>query len=177
MRNRNKQSFMQTRVMEAMIAYFGRDVRRINHAIKVHAFAMLIATREGVDEHMLPVIGYTALLHDIGIHEAERKHQSTAGNFQQIEGPPIARKILSDLGVPTDIIDRVCFITANHHTYNKIDGIDFQILVEADFLVNFYEDEMKREAIESVLEKIFKTETGKGLVRSLYLDGSSPAPR
>jgi HD superfamily phosphodiesterase len=154
--------------MDQMIHYFGHDVRRINHALKVHALATLIGSRESVDRRLLEIISYTALLHDIGIHEAERKYNSTAGNYQQIEGPPIARKILSDLGVPNDIIDRVCFITANHHTYTKIDGIDFQILVEADFLVNIYEDEMKSEAIGSINKKIFRTNAGKNLLNSMY---------
>lgn len=161
---------MQNRVMGAMIACFGHDVRRINHALKVHAFAELIACREVDDTWTCEIVGITALLHDIGIHEAERKYNSTAGKFQEIEGPPIARKILSDLGVLEKSIDRVCFIIGNHHTYTKIDGIDFQILVEADFLVNSYEDEMKRDVVGSVGEKIFRTETGKSLLRSMYLD-------
>jgi uncharacterized protein len=160
---------MQNRVMDAMIAHFGRDVRRINHALKVHAFAVLIACHEVEDLRTREIIGIVALLHDIGIHEAEQKYQSTAGNYQEIEGPPIARKILIGLGVPADTTDRVCFITGNHHTYNKIDGLDFQILVEADFLVNICEDEMKREAIGSVEEKVFKTTTGRSLLERMYL--------
>ncbi len=156
--------------MEAMITYYGHDTRRINHALKVHAFATLIASREVQDERTREIISYTAILHDIGIHEAERKYNSTAGNYQQIEGPPIARKILSELDAPADIVNRVCFITGNHHSYNKIDGIDFQIIVEADFLVNIDEDKMEQEAVESVLQKVFRTEMGKNLVKGIYLN-------
>jgi HD superfamily phosphodiesterase len=161
---------MITRVMEKMIRYFGHDVRRINHAMKVYDFALLISSRENPDIRTRGIIGYTALLHDIGIHEAERKYQSTAGNYQQIEGPPIARQILTELEVAEEITERVCFITGNHHTYNKIDGIDFQIVVEADFLVNFFEDGMSREAIASVNERVFRTDSGKELLRIMYLD-------
>lgn len=160
---------MQCRVTEEMVRYFGTDVRRINHALKVHAFALLIAESEGVDEQTQEIIAITALLHDIGIHEAERKYHSTAGNYQQIEGPPIARALLAELDVPPDIIDRVCFITANHHTYTRIDGRDFQILVEADFLVNFFEDGLKPEAIRLVVAKIFATKTGTELAEEMYL--------
>lgn len=156
-------------VMDAMIRYFGNDVRRINHALKVHAFATLIAERECTDDRVREIIGITALLHDIGIHEAERKYNSTAGNYQQIEGPPIVRRILTELGTPENIIDRVCFITGNHHTYNRIDGIDFQVLVEADFIVNMYEDEMAPETIRSVIGKVFRTESGIALAKDMYL--------
>jgi HD superfamily phosphodiesterase len=160
---------MIPRVMEKMIGYFGSDARRINHALKVCSFALVISSREPLDAGVQETILYTALLHDIGIREAERKYQSSSGKYQQIEGPPIARKILADLGVSADVIDRVCFITGNHHTYTKIDGIDFQILVEADFLVNIFEDAMEREAVESVCARIFKTETGINLLRTMYL--------
>ena len=160
---------MQNRVMDAMIAYFGRDVRRINHALKVHAFAVLISCREVEDIRTREIIGITALLHDIGIHEAEQKYNSTAGQYQEIEGPPVARNILSELGVPADITDRVCYITGNHHTYPRIDGIDFQIIVEADLLVNVFEDGMKREVVESLGERIFRTEAGRRLLTGMYL--------
>jgi len=161
---------MIPRVMEKMVSYFGHDTKRINHALKVFAFARIISSREPLDAGMQDIIAYSALLHDIGIREAERKYTSSSGKYQQIEGPPIARKILTDLGISAPIIDRVCFITGNHHTYTKIDGIDFQIIVEADFLVNIFEDDMAKEAIESIGVRIFKTEAGKSLLRIMYLD-------
>jgi hypothetical protein len=161
---------MITRVMEKMIRYFGKDIRRINHALKVYDFALLISSCEDPDIRTRGIIGYTALLHDIGIHEAERKYHSTAGEHQQIEGPPLVRQILTDIGVAGDIIERVCYITANHHTYNKIDGVDFQIVVEADFLVNIFEDGMTRETVESINERVFRTDAGKELLRMMYLD-------
>jgi HD superfamily phosphodiesterase len=157
-------------VMEKMIGYFGHDTRRINHALKVFAFARIISSQEPMDSETGDIILATALLHDIGIKEAERKYQSSAGKYQQVEGPPIARQILRDLGRPAPVIDRVCFITGNHHTYSKIDGIDFQIVVEADFLVNIFEDAMEKEATESIYSRIFKTDAGKRLLRTMYLD-------
>lgn len=156
--------------METMVGYFGHDTKRINHALKVFAFSRIISSHESPDPGMQEIIAYTALLHDIGILEAERKYKSSLGKYQQIEGPPVARQILTDLGIPAPIIDRVCFITAHHHTYSKIDGIDFQIIVEADFLVNIFEDDLGREAIESIGARIVKTESGKNLLRTMYLD-------
>jgi HD superfamily phosphodiesterase len=161
---------MITSVMEKMIGYFGNDTRRINHALKVFAFARIISSREQLDPETRKIVLYTALLHDIGIVEAERKYGSSTGKYQQIEGPPVARKILLDLGVAAPVIDRVCFITGNHHTYTKIDSVDFQILVEADFIVNIFEDDMAKEAAESIYTRIFKTDAGKGLMRTMYLD-------
>jgi hypothetical protein len=49
-----------------------------------------------------------------------------------------------------------------------MDGLDYQILVEADFLVNIYEDQLSEDAIDSVYRKIFKTDTGKKLLKEIY---------
>lgn len=155
-------------VTEKMIEYFEGDVRRINHALKVNSFAILIGRSAALDSQTMDVIHYAAILHDIGIKESEKKYQSSAGPYQEKEGPPVARRILSEMNVPEAIIERVCFIVGHHHTYSKIDGVDFQILVEADFLVNAYEDEMSREAVNSAVNKVFKTEAGKRLMQVMY---------
>jgi uncharacterized protein len=159
-----------TETLTRMIDYFGTDVRRINHALKVNSFARLIGQKEGLASDILEIIDLSSILHDIGIPVSEQKYGSCIGKYQEIEGPPIAREILENLGVRPEIIDRVCYLIGNHHTYTKIDGIDFQILVEADFLVNIYEDEMSEGAVISAKDKYFKTSTGKKLIESLYLN-------
>jgi HD superfamily phosphodiesterase len=158
-----------TETLARMIEYFGNDVRRINHALKVYSFASLIARKEGLQDSELQITDLASILHDIGIPVSEQKYGSCIGKYQEIEGPPIARGILESLGASTDIINRVCFIIGNHHTYTKIDGIDFQILVEADFLVNFFEDEMSDSVIKNARDKYFKTETGKSILDRMYL--------
>lgn len=155
-------------VMQEMILYFGKDLRRINHAIKVHSFAQLLGRLEGLDEHEQYVLELAAILHDIGIHEAERKHGSTAGSFQELEGPPIAREILLRCGENTADIERVTFLVGHHHSYGAIDGTDFQILVEADFFVNIHEDALSMASIASIRAKYFKTDAGIRLLSAMY---------
>ena len=156
-------------VMGDMIRYFENDVRRINHALKVYDFACLIAEESNVRGSERQVIEITALLHDIGIKEAERKYHSSASNYQEQEGPAIAREILAPYNPDQKLVDRVCYIIGNHHTYTKIDGTDFQILVEADFIVNIYEDGIKPEVVRSIKKKVFKTEAGTRLIEDMYL--------
>ena len=161
---------MMIPIMNDMIRYFHNDVRRINHALKVYDFARLIAHESGIDKETRLVIKIAALLHDIGIKEAERKYHSSASRYQEEEGPAVARTILEPYHLNAKTLDRICYIIGNHHTYTKIDGIDFQILVEADFIVNIYEDEMKPEVVRSIKNRIFKTEAGTKLVETLYPD-------
>ena len=160
---------MTNDILNLMISYNGKDVRRINHAIKVFTFAQNIALNEKCDNNTQKIIEYASILHDIGIHKAEEKYKSTAGEYQEKEGPGIANELLKELTIDEDIKNRVFYIIGNHHTYNKIDRIDFQIVVESDFLVNIFEDNINKDAIESIKKKIFKTKTGLLLLESMYL--------
>lgn len=157
-----------TKVIEKAIEYDKGDVRRINHFLKVYTFAKTIGELENLDEDTQQNLKIASVLHDIGIHESERKYNSSAGNYQQIEGPPVAREILNGMNVPENIIERVCYLIAHHHTYNNITENDYQILVEADFLVNIYEDDMNKTQIMSIKDKIFKTKSGNQLLENLY---------
>lgn len=159
-------------IINEMMAYFQNDVRRINHALKVYGFAATLSGMEHLSDEKKTILLYAAVLHDIGIKEAERKYNSTSGRYQEIEGPPIAAEILERSGIPSAVAERVYFLIGNHHSYGKIDGLDFQILVEADFLVNIFEDQLGREAVESIGHKYFKTETGLALLRSMYLSST-----
>ena len=67
------------------------------------------------------------------------------------------------------MIERVSYLVGHHHTYHDIEGMDYQILVEADFLVNIYEGDMQQSEIVSVREKIFRTRTGKELLDTMFL--------
>ena len=164
---------MINKILNLMIKYNSPDVRRINHTIKVYFFAVNIAEEEACDIDTFNTIAYAAILHDIGIHEAEEKYGSSAGKFQEIEGPSVAKELLKDIELKEEIKNRIFYLIGNHHTYDKIDGIDFQILVEADFLVNIYEDEISRESIKSIKNKIFKTKKGIELLDTLYLNNSN----
>ena len=156
-------------VAAAMCAYNAGDARRVNHLMKVFAFAKTIGEREGLDAQTQEILEVAALTHDIGIRNSERKYGNCTGAHQQEEGPPEARALLVRLGAAETLIERVCWLIAHHHTYTNIEGLDYQILVEADFLVNAYEDEMDEDAIRTVQEKLFCTQTGKELLKKLYL--------
>jgi hypothetical protein len=155
-------------VMAEMIRYYSGDPKRIQHFIKVHALAHSIAVGEGVNEELLYTLDIASLVHDIGIKLSEQKYNSSAGKYQEIEGPAEAEKLLTPLGIDKKIIDRVCYLVGHHHTYDNIDGLDYQILVEADFLVNIYEDNLSKSAAKSACEHIFCTKTGKQYLFLMY---------
>jgi len=152
----------------AAITYDKGDAKRIQHFIKVHSFAELIGRMEGLDSRTLEILRTAAVLHDIGIHAAEEKYGNCSGKYQEIEGPAPAREILSRLTTDEELIDRVCFLIAHHHTYSGVNGSDWQILLEADFIVNAYEDALKADAIRHFRNNIFKTKSGLSLLNKIF---------
>lgn len=152
----------------AMVRYYAGDPKRINHFLKVNALGKIIASKEKVDSRMYNIIDVATITHDIGIKVSEEKYGSSAGKYQELEGPAIAKDMLSKLEYDEGLIERTMYLIGHHHTYDNITGLDYQILVEADFLVNIYEDGMSKEVINSIRSKIFKTDTGKKLLDSMF---------
>ncbi len=157
-------------LVQAMEAYFGQDIRRISHARRVTGYAEKLLEKEGGDYR---IVIAAALLHDIGIVVAEKKYGSTAGKYQEKEGPPIARQILADLGFEPESIREICEIIAHHHSPGIITSRNFKILYDADWLVNLG-DEGKAEdqtRLPGIIEKLFLTAGGKAMARDVYLSG------
>ena len=78
------------------------------------------------------------------------------------------RNFLADAGLPAEQVDRVAYLVGHHHTYMGIDGIDYQILIEADYIVNASESGYSPENRKDFLEQHMKTESGKRLLRSTF---------
>ena len=144
------------------------DRHRTNHLLKVAGYAEMIGGATGVTGEDLLWLRIAAVLHDIGIKPSLEKYGSATGPKQQTEGPPLARTLLEKYSPPPGRVDRVCFLIAHHHEYSNIEGHDYQILVEADFLVNCDEGEMAKEEVLSIRDKIFKTDIGIRLLNRLF---------
>ena len=159
---------MHERLLTAAIEYDKGDPKRIQHFIKVHSFARLIGKQEKLSDEMMKALETAAILHDIGIHEGERLYGRNDGEIQQKLGTGIAKEILESVGGYEDVAERVMYLIARHHTYTDIDGKDLQILIEADFIVNLYEDSASENAVRNAYEKIFVTESGKKILKDSF---------
>ena len=152
----------------AMISYMSGDARRIQHFVKVHSYSSLIGAMEHLDTHTLFILESAALMHDIGIREGERLYGRNDGRIQEQLGPVEAEKLLKELHFEENDIQRICYLIGHHHTYHHIDGSDYQILVEADFLVNLQEENSTKEVCEQTYRNIFKTDSGKMMMRKMF---------
>lgn len=159
---------MLNRLTMAMIEYYSGDPRRIQHFLKVHELAKLIAENEGLDDKTRLIIEAAALVHDVGIKIAEKLYGECTGRHQEQLGPPMAKRMLAEAGFNADVTERVCWLVGHHHTYTDIDGVDLRILIEADFLVNLYENGDTADAVTAAYNSIFVTESGRLLCRMMF---------
>ena len=154
-------------IME-MTQYYSGQPHRIQHFMKVYAYSKMIGEQEGLSEREQDILEAAAIVHAIGIKVSEEKYGACIGKHQEEEGPAEAKKMLKRLGYDDTVTERVCYLVGHHHTYKGIDGMDYQILVEADFLVNLFENETGNQPAEAVFEKIFRTETGKMIGQAMF---------
>ena len=155
-------------IMVRMIAFSDQNHRDINHFMKVHSFARTIGVLEQLDDETQFILETAAIVHDIACPLCREKYGSTAGKYQEMEGMIIAREFLADTGMTQGEIDRVVYLVGHHHTLHSIDGADYQILIEADYLVNADESGYSKDNIRSFGETYFKTAAGKNLLHALY---------
>lgn len=137
----------------------------IDHTSRVLRNAEIIMDGEAISGAIRETILLASILHDIGAIEAQKKHGSMEGHFQEIEGPEIAQSILERTGVPNETINRICYIVGHHHTPSKIDGIDFQVVWEADYLeyLQFGEKGVESDALYQKILENFQTPSGRTL--------------
>ena len=165
-----KEDLLKDRAAIEMKRYFGQDFKRIGHAANVARYAEQILKEEKANP---AVVMCAAYLHDIGIHEAERKYNSTAARYHEEEGPAIARDILNRLGAREELVDEVCDIIGRHHHPRDDETLCFKIVSDADLIVNLEEQQKKRETererIAEIIENKMFTDTGKELARAILL--------
>jgi putative nucleotidyltransferase with HDIG domain len=165
----NNISIIRDKLIDRMRKVFGHDRKRIEHALAVLNYAEQIQAAEGGDPL---VVKAAAILHDIGIQEAERKYNSSAGKYQEIEGPPIAKQILRNYELPDEVIEHICAIIANHHSAKDIDTLEFRCVWDADWLVNIPEEfpDVDKAKLQQIIDKVFKTETGRRIAVQTLLN-------
>ena len=155
--------------IEKMIDFYEGNLHDIAHFMKVWAFAKTIGKQERLDSHTMQILELTAVIHDIACPLCREKYGNTNGKNQEIESAPLVRTFFADLPVSEQDTERIAWIAAHHHTYENVDGLDYQILLEADFLVNADESGYKPSAVASAKKNIFKTAAGTRLLESMYL--------
>ena len=80
----------------------------------------------------------------------------------------MVRAFFAGSDLSAEQIDRIAWLVAHHHTFNDIEGIDYQILVEADYIANASENGYDRKNIENFMARIMKTDSAVRLTKAVF---------
>lgn len=155
-------------LMKKMIDFSDGSMHDITHLLKVWGYARTLGMLEYLDSDTQFILEAAAITHDIACPLCRSKYGHAAGPLQEKEGAILVRTFLSDADLPPSIVDRISYLVGHHHTLDTIDGIDYQILIEADYLVNAEECQYAPEDISNFSQLHFRTASGTALLRSIY---------
>ncbi len=155
-------------IMVKMIEYSNGNIHDIGHLTHVWTYAKTIGELEGLDRETQFILEAAAITHDIACPLCREKYGSADGKRQEEEGPALARAFLADTGMTPAQIERVAYLVGHHHTLHGIDGMDYQILIEADYIVNACEGGYDKKTVEAFIEKHMRTESGRRLARTVF---------
>lgn len=155
--------------MKKMILFSNGNKHDVNHFLKVHAYAQTIGACESMQEEARKTLELAAIVHDIACPLCREKYGNTNGKYQELEGAPLTRDFFADTDVPAEQVERIVWLVSHHHTLRPIEGLDHQILIEADYLVNAEESGLSETNIRHMNDAVFQTATGKQLLESVYL--------
>ena len=157
-----------SQIMEKMIAFSDGNIHDIDHFIRVWTYAKTIGELENLDSETQFIVEAAAITHDIACPLCRRKYGNTNGKLQEEEGAPMVKEFLADSGMTCEMTERIAFLVGHHHTLRGIDGLDYQILVEADYIANATENGYDHQNIENFMQKIMKTESGKQILKDVF---------
>lgn len=158
-----------SQVIEKMIEYSRGNLHDINHFMKVWGYSKVIGELEALDRDTQFILELAAITHDIACPLCREKYGNTEGKLQEKEGALLVSGLLEDMGLTEEQVQRIAFLVGHHHTYTSVDGSDYQILLEADYLVNADESRYSPENIKNACDKIFRTKSGIALLKEMYL--------
>ena len=155
--------------MEKMIAFSDGNFHDIDHLIRVWAYSKTIGEQEGLDAQTQFILEVAAITHDIACPLCREKYGSTNGKYQEQEGEVMVRDFLAGTGMSEEQIERVAYLVGHHHTFVDIDGLDYQILVEADYIANATENGYSLKNVENFMQKIMKTKSGNRIMKAVFV--------
>lgn len=158
----------KAKIVNKMIDFYKGNKSDVRHFLKVYAYAKTIGELEGLDSRTQDTLEIAAIVHDIACPLCREKYGNTSGNHQEEESADLLQVFLSEFNLPAQMEERIIHIVSHHHTYTHVDGLDYQILLEADYLVNADESQYSEESIRTFCKRVFRTESGTHLLKSIY---------
>ena len=136
--------------------------------MKVWAYAKTIGEFETLDPETLFLLEEEAITHDIAFPACREKYGNANGKFQEHEGPLLIKAFFADTDLDESQTDRISRVVGYPHTYKGVDGPDWQILLETDYIVNAAENGYSKENALNFLNSYVRTAVGKRRIQEVF---------
>jgi len=157
-----------SQIMEKMIKTSGGNIHDIEHLVKVWSYAKTIGELEALDPETQFLLEAEAITHDIACPVCRERYGNANGKLQEQESPSLIKAFFADMDLAEAQTDRISHVVGHHHTYEGVDGQDWQILLEADYIVNASENGYTKENIRNFLNRHARTIAGKRLIQEVF---------
>ncbi len=155
-------------ILKRMVDFSKGNLHDISHFMKVWGYARSIGVLEKLSSDEQLILEIAAITHDIGCPICREKYGNTNGELQEKEGARIVVDFLRESGLSPSQTERVSYLVGHHHTLNGVNGSDYRILLEADYIVNAEECGFLAENIRNARAHIFRTKAGTSLLNSIF---------
>lgn len=158
----------ETALLHQALLYEQGHIRRTQHILKVYALAKLLGEQENLNQDESIILHAAAILHDIAIKYCKEHNDGNASQQnQQKAAPDLVTHFLNQAGYDSCYFEPVLFLVLHHHDYQSINHPLLQLLIEADIMINCYENQWRGDILQKYLP-LFSSETGKELF-SVYM--------
>lgn len=157
-----------TDLLQKMLARPDTTPHDAAHMMKVWGYTHLICDMEQVTRSVRLLAESEAAVHDIACPLCREKYGRADGFLQECESEDLLKPFLTDCGLSAKQIDRIIHVVSYHHSPKMADGLDFQILLEADYLTNAEESGYPWERIREAAGNLFQTASGLLLLKTIY---------
>lgn len=153
----------EAKLLYDALLYEDGHLRRTQHILKVYGLVKMLGELENLPAREQENLRAAAILHDIAIKFCKEKYGDGCPANQRKEAPALARKFLLDCGYAEKDLPRIIEMIVLHHCYDKIDGKDLQLLIEADLIAGCTEED-NPSAHAKAVRKLFETNSGLALL-------------
>ena len=164
----------EPKLLKDVLLYENGHIRRTKHILMVHSLTKSIGSEEGLTLEQQQIVQSAAILHDIAIKKCKRKYNDASIEKQKLECIPVAKKFLKACNYVPSYTEKILNLIYHHHDYGAYKGIEHQVLIEADLIVNCLENRNHKEKAADVAIH-FHTRTGKELLHKLMETKEFPA--
>ena len=150
-------------LLYSVLCYEGGHCRRTQHILKVYALARLLGEQEKISTEEQQILQAAAILHDIAIKYCKDNYDGDASQERQKkEMPHLVNSFLQAANYLPSYIPRILELVVKHHDYDAPKDRTLQILMEADLIINCYENCQSSGKIRCIKD-FFQTSSGKKL--------------